>query len=191
MNQHKSLSTIINKLQRKELLLHMEYNYEKETFKQQTEAMGIDRKVKRGMCWYPVSTGRSYYNSLNQLVIEMERQEDKEIEHVFEFGRPVCFFTQDAPGNIHYFNFTATVNYVDEDRMVIVLPSADALLNIQATERQLGVQLYFDETSYRLMFEALSQVIKAKDNRLAELRDIFHGTLKAQTFSFGSLVSRG
>lgn len=43
MNQHKSLSTIINKLQRKELLLHMEYNYEKETFKQQTEAMG-DRK---------------------------------------------------------------------------------------------------------------------------------------------------
>ena len=35
MNQHKSLSTIINKLQRKELLLHMEYNYEKETFKQQ------------------------------------------------------------------------------------------------------------------------------------------------------------
>ena len=185
MNQHKSLSTIINKLQRKELLLHMEYNYEKETFKQQTEAMGIDRKVKRGMCWYPVSTGRSYYNSLNQLVIEMERQEDKEIEHVFEFGRPVCFFTQDAPGNIHYFNFTATVNYVDEDRMVIVLPSADALLSIQATERQLGVQLYFDETSYRLMFEALSQVIKAKDNRLAELRDIFHGTLKAQTFSFG------
>ena len=95
------------------------------------------------------------------------------------------FFTQDAPGNIHYFNFTATVNYVDEDRMVIVLPSADALLSIQATERQLGVQLYFDETSYRLMFEALSQVIKAKDNRLAELRDIFHGTLKAQTFSFG------
>lgn len=41
------------------------------------------------------------------------------------------------------------------------------------------------------MFEALSQVIKAKDNRLAELRDIFHGTLKAQTFSFDSLVSRG
>ncbi len=96
MNQHKSLSTIINKLQRKELLLHMEYNYEKETFKQQTEAMGIDRKVKRGMCWYPVSAGRSYYNSLNQLVIEMERQEDKEIEHVFEFGRPVCFFTRHA-----------------------------------------------------------------------------------------------
>ena len=185
MNQHIPLSNIINKLQRKELLLKLEYDYEKETFRQQTEAMGIGRKVKRGMCWYPISAGRSYYNSLNQLVVEVERQEDKDIEHVFEFGRPVCFFTQNASGQLHYFNFTATVNYVDEDRMVIVLPSADALLSIQATERQLGVQLYFDETSYRLMFEALGQVLKAKGNRLAELREIFHGSQKAETFSFG------
>ena len=185
MNQHIPLSNIINKLQRKELLLKLEYDYEKETFRQQTEAMGIGRKVKRGMCWYPISAGRSYYNSLNQLVVEVERQEDKDIEHVFEFGRPVCFFTQNASGQLHYFNFTATVNYVDEDRMVIVLPSADALLSIQATELQLGVQLYFDETSYRLMFEALGQVLKAKGNRLAELREIFHGNQKAETFSFG------
>lgn len=108
MNQHIPLSNIINKLQRKELLLKLEYDYEKETFRQQTEAMGIGRKVKRGMCWYPISAGRSYYNSLNQLVVEVERQEDKDIEHVFEFGRPVCFFTQNASGQLHYFNFTAT-----------------------------------------------------------------------------------
>ena len=109
MNQHIPLSNIINKLQRKELLLKLEYDYEKETFRQQTEAMGIGRKVKRGMCWYPISAGRSYYNSLNQLVVEVERQEDKDIEHVFEFGRPVCFFTQNASGQLHYFNFTATI----------------------------------------------------------------------------------
>ena len=68
MNQHIPLSNIINKLQRKELLLKLEYDYEKETFRQQTEAMGIGRKVKRGMCWYPISAGRSYYNSLNSAV---------------------------------------------------------------------------------------------------------------------------
>ncbi|MDE6180636.1 MAG: AAA family ATPase [Phocaeicola sp.] len=184
MKPHNPLSASISKLQQKELLLRLEYEYEKEAFKQQSEAMGIGRKVKRGLCWYPVSTGKSYYNSLNQLVVEVGRQEDKEIEHVFEFGRPVCFFIQDAYGSIYYFNFTATVNYVDEDRMVIVLPSTDALTAILGADRQLGVQLYFDETSYRLMFETMNQVIKAKDNRLAELRDIFHGTLQAQTFSF-------
>ena len=174
----------IVKLQQQELLLRMEYEFEKETFRQQTEAMGIGRKVKRGMCWYPLSVGRSYYNSLNQLVIEVERREDKDIEHVFEFGKPVCFFTQDGSEKLHYFNFTATVNYVDEDRMVVVLPGASALMDIQNADR-LGVQLYFDETSYRLMFEALREVIKAKGNRLAELRDIFHDTLKTSTFRFG------
>ena len=65
--------SVIAQLQHQELLLRMEYDYEKETFRQQTEAMGIGRKVKRGMCWFPLSVGRSYYNSLNQLTVEVER----------------------------------------------------------------------------------------------------------------------
>ena len=170
-------------LQRQYELLKMEYEYEKEQFRQQTEAMGIGRKIKRGMCWYPLNVGRSYYNALNQLVIEVERREDKDIEHSFEYGRPVCFFTQDMSGKLTYLNFVATVSYVDEDRMVVVLPNADALLMIQSKE-VLGVQLYFDETTYRLMFESLKQVISAKNNRLAELREIFHGSRPASVFSF-------
>lgn len=173
-------------LQHQYELLQVEYEYEKEQFKQQTELMGIERKIKRGMCWYPLNLGRNYYNALNQLVIEVERREDKDIEHQFEYGRPVCFFTQDVSGKLNYLNFVATVNYVDEDRMVVILPSVDALLALQSKE-VVGVQLYFDETSYRLMFEALKQVIGAKNNRLAELRDIFHGTQPASTFSFHPL----
>lgn len=173
-------------LQHQYELLQIEYEYEKEQFKQQTELMGIGRKIKRGMCWYPLNLGRNYYNALNQLVIEVERREDKDIEHQFEYGRPVCFFTQDVSGKLNYLNFVATVNYVDEDRMVVILPSVDALLALQSKE-VVGVQLYFDETSYRLMFEALKQVIGAKNNRLAELRDIFHGTQPASAFSFHPL----
>jgi len=70
-------------LQKQVQLLRLEYEYEKEAYKQQAQVMGIARKVKRGLCWYPVSAGRSYYNSLNQLVVEVERREDKEIEHNF------------------------------------------------------------------------------------------------------------
>lgn len=183
MKENTTIQSPILYLQRQYDLLRMEYEYEKEQFKQQTELMGIGRKIKRGMCWYPLNVGRSYYNALNQLVVEVERREDKEIEHLFEYGRPVCFFTQELSGKLNYLNFTATVNYVDEDRMVVVLPNADALLALQSKE-VLGVQLYFDETSYRLMFEALKQVIAAKNNRLAELRDIFHGSQPASSFSF-------
>ena len=173
-------------LQQQQLLLRMEYEYEKEEFKRQTETMGVARKVKRGLCWYPVSLGRSYYNSLNQLVIDITRTENKEIEHSFDFGRPVCFFHQSFEGKVKYMDFIAAVSFADEERMVVVLPGAGALAELQ-TDGILGVQLYFDETSYRLMFEALKQVIGAKNNRLAELRDIFHGTQPASTFSFHPL----
>lgn len=172
-----SKSPIAN-LQQQQLLLQMEYEYEKEEFKRQTETMGVARKVKRGLCWYPVSLGRSYYNSLNQLVIDITRTENKEIEHSFEFGRPVCFFHQSLEGKMKYMNFIATVSYADEERMVVVLPGAGALMELQTPNILLGVQLYFDETSYRAMFEALEDVVRAKDNRLAELRDTLLGTLK-------------
>ena len=139
--------------------------------------MGIARKVKRGLCWYPATPGRSYYNSLNQLVIEITHTEDTDIEHNFEFGRPVCFFRKGYDEKITYFNSIGTISYANETRMVVAMPGAGAILEVQSAEN-LGVQLYFDETSYRTMFEALSDVIRAKGNRLAELRDIMLGTLK-------------
>lgn len=177
MKEQDSNSPIIH-LQQQQLLLRMEYEYEKEEFKRQTENMGIARKVKRGLCWYPATPGRSYYNSLNQLVIEITHTENTDIEHNFEFGRPVCFFRQSADGKITYMNFTATVSYADETRMVAIMPGAGAVMEVQETDN-LGVQLYFDETSYRAMFEALEDTLRSKGNRLAELRDILLGTSKA------------
>ena len=165
-------------LQRQQLLLRMEYEYEKAEFQRQTETMGVERKVKRGLCWWPVTVGRNYYNSLNQLVLEVTRTEDTDIEHAFEFGRPVAFFRRSADGKITYFPFQGTVSYADETRMVVVMPGMNAILDVQGAEA-VGVQLYFDETSYRTMFEALADVLRAKGNRLAELRDILLSTQKA------------
>lgn len=178
MNNHPK--NPISELQQQQLLLRMEYEYEKEEFKRQTETMGVARKVKRGLCWYPVSPSRSYYNSLNQFVIDITRTDNKEIEHSFEFGRPVCFFHQSLDGKVKYMNFIATVSYADEECMVVVLPGAGALLELQTPNIMLGVQLYFDETSYRTMFEALEDVIRAKGNRLAELRDALLGSKKPE-----------
>lgn len=159
-------------------LLQKEFDYEKEMYREQTERTGIHRRIQQGLCWYPVLPGRSYYNSLNQLVIEIERREDKEIEHNFEYGRPVCFFTTGASGKPEYLNFSAVISYVQDDRMVVVLPSPSALFDIQG-KSDIGVQLYFDETSYKTMFSALSAVIAAKGNRLAYLRDVLLGKTPA------------
>ncbi len=164
-------------LERQQLLLRMEYEYEKAEFRRQTETMGVARQVKRGLCWWPVGVGRNYYNSLNQLVLEVERTRDTDIEHSFEFGRPVVFFRQSADGQVSYYPFQATVSYADDTRMVLVMPGMNAVLDVQGADAP-GVQLFFDETSYRAMFEALSDVARARGNRLAELRDLLLGTQK-------------
>ena len=179
-------SSPILALQQQRLLLQMEYAAEKEAFRKQTEEMGLQRKVKRGDAWYPLKMGKSYYNSLNQLVVEVFRQgDDDEIEHNFEFGRPVAFFRIDGKDKIKYFNFTGTVSYVDGDRMVVAVPDNGQLIDVQSAE-QVGIQLFFDETSYKMMFDALDRVIKAK-GRLGYLRDLFYSHQKAETFSFAPL----
>lgn len=160
-------------LQEQLSLLKKEYEYEKQAFQRDTEMMGIDRRVKRGDCWFTITVGRSYYNSLDRFVVEITRNADNDIEHNFEYGRQVCFFSQDASGMLHYFNFQATVSYAEADRMVVELPGEGALAQLQSAER-LGVQLHFDDYSYKVMFEALRCVIEAKGNRLAMLRDLFH-----------------
>ena len=208
----------ILELQRQRMLLQMEYDAEKEAFQQQQQMQGMERLVARGDAWMPLSVGRSYYNSLNQLCVEVFRQnvaEDDEeaADHNFEFGRPVQFFkTHPQPlpagrgavtattskgkrtengipsppsreGKGVGLLFTGTVSYVDGDRMVVAVADNAPLADLQVTDGQLGVMLFFDETSYRLMFEALDRTMRAK-GRLGYLRDLFYSRQKAETYSF-------
>ncbi len=174
----------IQVLQQQRLLLQLEYNTEKEAFRKQTEEMGVQRKVKRGDAWWPLKVGKSYYNSLNQLAVELFRTTEQDIEHTFEFGKTVMFFqvVNDTKSEVRYFRQTGTVSYVDGDRMVITVPDSFPVVDLQSAEN-LGIQLSFDETSYRLMMEALDRTIKGK-GRLGYLRDLFYSHQKAETFVF-------
>ncbi|MBO7139420.1 MAG: AAA family ATPase [Prevotella sp.] len=210
------LSPILE-LQQQRALLQMEYEHEKAAYEQQVEAIGIRRRVERGEAWMPISVGRSYYNSLNQLCVEVFRSrtidDDEEADHSFEFGKPVQFFSiseklrvkseefataqegkqkedrATATANsslfiLHSSLFTGTVSFVDGDRMVVAVPDNAPLADLQVQEgQQLGVQLFFDETTYRLMFDALERTMRAK-GRLGYLRDLFYTRQKAETFTF-------
>ncbi len=202
----------IQALMQQRTLLQLEYYTEKEAFRKLAEQIGLQRKVKRGDAWFPLRVGKSFYNSLNQTAVEVFRTSDQDIEHNFEFGRPVMFFRSEERrvkneesndlslnmqekkqensslftlhSSLKYFSFTGTVSFVDGDRMVITVPDSAPLLELQQSTDPVGVQLSFDESSYRLMFEALDRTIKAKGNRLAYLRDLFYSGQKAQRFSF-------
>ena len=181
-------TSAIQSLLQQRTLLQLEYYTEKEAFRKLTQQTGVERKVKRGDAWFPVRVGGSAYNSLNQRTLEVFRTTEQEIDHNFEFGRPVMFFGVKAEDSkektLKYFSFTGTVSFVEGDRMVVTVPDAAPLLELQNAEGKVGVQLSFDETSYRLMFEALDRTINTKGNRLAYLRDLFYSHHPAAKFSF-------
>lgn len=165
-------------LQQQSAMLQKEYEYEKELYRQQTREAGIPKRIQQGVCWFPVKLGADRYNSLNQLTVEVTSTETEETEHSFEYGRPVCFFRISADRQIRYFNFSAVISYVQDNKMVVVLPGPQVLPELVVTG-ELGVQLYFDDTSYKTMFAALREVAEAKGNRTARLREVLLGKAPA------------
>ena len=185
-------NTPVQSLQQQRLLLQIEYDEERQSFQKQAEATGLGRRLKRGDAWYPLRIGKSYYNSLNQRCVEVFRTTDQDIEHNFEPGRPVVFFSlleEEGKKKQHlkFFGFTGNVSYIDGDRMVVSVPDNAHIADVEGTSN-VGIQLSFDETSYRTMFDALERVTKAKGNRLAYLRDLFYTPqMKTERFSFASM----
>jgi len=172
------------------MLLQMEYDEEKTAFEQLAQARGVARGVANGDTWFPLRVGRSYYNSLNQFCVEVFRTQDQDTDHNFEYGKPVQFFKYDESSPVTSLKSTGVVSFVDGDRMVVSVPDGFPVGDLLVSDQQVGVRLFFDETSYRLMFEALERTMRAK-GRLGYLRDLFYSstkTMKAETFSFADIA---
>lgn len=170
--------SLLGEMQHQLQLLQQEYEYEKEMFWDSTHKADVPRKVQQGICWYPVRIGASRYNSLNQLTVDVFRVEGEDVEHNFEYGRPVCFFRLKENGELVYLDCPAAISYVQDNRMVIALPEVQ-MLAVLNREEGWGVQLYFDDTSYKMMFAALRKVMLANNDRTAYLRDVLLGNLPA------------
>lgn len=170
--------SLLGEMQHQLQLLQQEYEYEKEMFWDSAHKADVPRKVQQGICWYPVRIGASRYNSLNQLTVDVFRVEGEDVEHNFEYGRPVCFFRLKENGELVYLDCPAAISYVQDNRMVIALPEAQMLAALNREEGW-GVQLYFDDTSYKMMFAALRKVMLANNDRTAYLRDVLLGNLPA------------
>ncbi|MDE6523211.1 MAG: AAA family ATPase [Muribaculaceae bacterium] len=181
------MNSPIQSLQEQRRLLQIEYEEEKRVFSELSAQMGFSRLAERGNAWLGISVERSFYNSLNQRVLEITRSDsESDDDHNFEYGKPVAFFTlsEKTSGNPS-FPFTGTVSYVDGDRMVVAIPE-NADISSLSSSHSAGVMLSFDETSYRMMFDAIDRTIKAK-GRLAELRDLFYSRRKVAELTFAPL----
>lgn len=180
-------------LNHQEYLLKLEYEYEKEEYQELCRNVGIRRRIRQGKCWYPLYVGRTFYNALDQLCVEVVAPDDlPEVEWEFEPGRPVSFFHTPTENDVKsmsnagtvavdrempmFLPYSCMVSRIDGHRLHITIPArAPEVLRDYAMQGILGVQLAFDATSHRVMREAIQHLQTTDDRRILHLRDVLIG----------------
>lgn len=61
----------IASIQKQQQLLKQELAYDRKTFEDNFKA-SIQHSYNNSNCWFPIRVGNSYYNALNQFVVEIE-----------------------------------------------------------------------------------------------------------------------
>ena len=156
-------------------LLKLEKEEDLEQFKVVIQNLSLSEKRKKGYTWYPLSLVKSGYTIGDRAFVVVEKTTDTVRQHRFRPGKTVNFYTQQS--GAYQPEKTGIINFVDKNKMKIVLNSKD--LPDWISLGQIGVDLLFDDRTYMEMEKALKKVIEAKSNRLSELRSILLGKQEA------------
>src|SRR5258708_13525240 len=143
----------------------------------------VHERTKEGVTWYPVRLLRDYIGTGERVMIEVEKTNSLDQPHSFQSGKSVSFFTN-ASGKPEKQHVNGVINYVRDNMMTITINGDD--LPDWIDDGSLGVDVMFDEMTYREMEYALKKVLEAEDNRVAELREILLGNSKFQVSDFKS-----
>ncbi|MBL7846838.1 MAG: AAA family ATPase [Cyclobacteriaceae bacterium] len=155
-------------------LLRKERQADLEYYRQKVLLRSLHQRVQEGTTWYPVRLRNDYIGTGERLVIEVERTNHLEQPHAFQAGKSVSVFCN-ASGKPEKEHANGVINYVRDNAMVITLQGDE--LPDWIEDGQLGIDVMFDEMSYREMEFALKEVMKAENTRVATLREILLGDL--------------
>jgi ATP-dependent RNA/DNA helicase IGHMBP2 len=154
-------------------LLKIEKKEDYEQYQKKVLNSSIKEKKKEGVCWYPVYIKKNYFGRGDRLMLELERTSDLVLPHLFQSGKVINFFSNAVEGTDGPQSISGVINYARDNNMVVTLNADD--LPEWARGGKLGVDLLFDEASYREMEYAMKKVIEAESGRLAELKEILLG----------------
>jgi superfamily I DNA and/or RNA helicase len=157
-------------------LIKIERQADLEQYRQKILLLPLHRKTKEGKCWYPIRVKRSYIGTGERYQIEIERTNHLNEPHVFGSGKMVSVFSN-AGNTPEKANIGGVINYVRDNLMVITLNGDD--LPDWINSGLIGIDVMFDEMTYREMEAALKAVMKAEEGRIVELRNILLGERKA------------
>jgi superfamily I DNA and/or RNA helicase len=169
--------------------MQLEQKEDQAQFKLKNASASIKERRRRGLTWYPVTITQEDIGFGGKVVLELERPAHRQDLHLFQVGKNACVFSN-APGYSGPDRpvLSGVVTSVRRNKLVLAttkeeLPdwvvNGNSLNGSTPNGSTLGIDLTFDEVSYREMHQALNDVIGAHGNRLAELRDVLLGARQA------------
>ena len=171
MNSIQQLQTTLD-------LIKLERQEDLEQYRQKVLLRSLHQRTKEGVTWYPVRLNRDYIGTGERIIVELERTNHLDQPHSFQSGKLVSLFCN-ASGKPEKEHVNGVVNYVSDNTLVITLNADD--LPSWINDGLLGVDVMFDEMTYKEMEHAMKAVMKAEGNRLAELREVFLGESDSKT----------
>ncbi len=156
-------------------LLQVERDEDYRLFREQFLKASFEERRKNGLTWYPVELRSEELAYGDYIQVNLERATHLNEPHQFYAGKNVIFFSNK---NNEMKELKGTIKHVQKNSMAVVVMVDD--LPEWAYEGRLGVNLQFDSQSYEQMDKALDVAINASENRIAELREIFHSGAEPQ-----------
>ena len=166
-------------------LMQLEQKEDLAQFKLKNAKASIQERQKRGLTWYPVIITKEHIGFGGKVVLELERPAGHQNLHLFQVGSNASLFGN-APGHspLEPPTLNGVITSVRRNKLLLATTKEDlpdwVLESGKLGGGKLGVDLTFDEVSYREMDHALAEVMRARGDRLAELRDVLLGGQQAR-----------
>jgi ATP-dependent RNA/DNA helicase IGHMBP2 len=180
VSPHAEPYAIEKELRRVQSLLKLEQEEDLAQFKLKNAKATIQERQQRGLTWYPVTITSEDVGFGGKVVLELERPAGQQGLHLFQVGKNAALFGN-IPGRSATDRPTLSGVITSVRRNKLMLTTSKEDLPDWVTEGgKLGIDLTFDEVSYREMDYALGKVMGAFGDRLADLRDILLGAKPAR-----------
>jgi ATP-dependent RNA/DNA helicase IGHMBP2 len=153
-------------------LLKLEWQEDLALYKKKFLHATLLEKKNEGITWHPIVIKKTKIGMGERLLVEVERA-DTNYPSSFSSGKSVSFFSTQEGFQGTEFRIHGVVNQAKKESMVVTL-QLDEVPDWMDLGK-LGVDLLFDEASYREMELALKKVIAAETPQLLRLRNILCG----------------
>lgn len=146
-------------------LLDVEHQYDKLQHEELLFRKSLQERKIQGVTWYPITISQTEIGRGDYLHITIQKTNDLSEGHKFRFGMPVSLFSNYDPTEDR---INGTISFVSRDTMRIAL-RVDELPD-WSRRGKIGVDLLFDENSYKEMQDALVQAKEiASDKKNGQL----------------------